>query len=57
MTLAQQWWYLILSRNSFCILFPAKDILSCRQIISNHAYVRLKDTGYFARKALLNTGE
>jgi len=38
MTLTQQWQYLNLTRN---ILFPAKGIVSYRQIISSHLYVRL----------------
>ena len=39
MTLTQQWQYLNLVRNSFYILFPAKDISSYRQIISSRLYV------------------
>jgi len=39
MTLTQQWWHVNLTRNSFCILFPAKGIVSFRQIISS---LRLK---------------
>jgi len=35
MTLAQQWQYLNLSRNSFYILFPVKGIVSYTQIISS----------------------
>ena len=42
MTLTQQWRYLNLTRNSFYILLPAKGIVSYRQIISSHLYVRLK---------------
>jgi len=42
MMLTQQWRYLNLTSNSLCILFPAKCIVSCRQIISNRLYVRLK---------------
>jgi len=38
----QQWRYLIFTRNSFYILFPAKGIVSYRQIISSRLYVRLK---------------
>jgi len=37
-----QWRYLNLTRNSFDILFPAKGIMSYRQIISSSLYVRLK---------------
>jgi len=43
MTLAQQWRHLNVTRNSFCILFPAKGIMSSRQIISSGLYVRLKE--------------
>jgi len=42
MMLTQQWRYLNLIRNSFYILFPVKDIVSYRQIISSRLYVRLK---------------
>jgi len=56
MTLTQQWRYLNLTRNSFYILFPAKGIVSYRQIISNRLYVRLKGTGSHAGRALLNAG-
>jgi len=28
MTLMQQWQYLNLTRNSFCVLFPVKAIMS-----------------------------
>jgi len=38
----QQWRYLIFTRNSFYILFPAKGMVSYRQIISSRLYVRLK---------------
>ena len=34
--------YLNLTRNSFDILFPAKGIMSCRQIISSSLHVRFK---------------
>jgi len=40
MTLAQQWRYLNLTRNSFYILFLAKCTVSYRQIISSRLYVR-----------------
>jgi len=43
MTLTQQRRYLHLTKNSFCILFPAKGIVSYKQIISNRIYVRLKE--------------
>jgi len=42
MTLMQQWLHLNLTRNSFCMLFLAKGIVSYRQIISSHLYIRLK---------------
>jgi len=42
MTLTKKWWYLILTRNRFYILFPAKGIVSYRQIISSFLLVRLK---------------
>jgi len=44
MTLTQQWQYLNLTRNSFHTFFPAKGIVSYRQIISSLLYVRLKGT-------------
>jgi len=44
MTLTQQWRYLNLTKNSFYILFPAEIIMSYRQIISSHLFVRLKGT-------------
>jgi len=34
MTLTQQWRYLNFIRNSFDIKFPAKNIMSYRQVIS-----------------------
>ena len=42
MTLTQQRRHLNLTRNSFYVLFLAKCIVSCRQIISSRLYVRLK---------------
>jgi len=61
MTLTQQWQYLNLVRNSFYILFPAKDISSYRQIISSrlyvHLYVHLKGTRSLSSRELLNTIE
>jgi len=44
MTLTQQLQYLNLTRNSFYILFLAKDMVSYRQIISGRGYVRLIET-------------
>jgi len=35
MTLTQQWRYLNLTTNSVYISFPAKGIMSYRQVISN----------------------
>jgi len=52
MMLKQQWQYLNLTRNSFCILFLAKGIMSYRQIISSHLYVHLKGTCSVAGQAL-----
>ena len=43
MTLMQQWRYLNVTRNSFCISFPAKIIMSYRQIIYSGLYFRLKE--------------
>jgi len=43
--------------NSFCILFPAKGIMSYRQIISSRLYIRLKITCSLTSRALINTGE
>jgi len=57
MTLTQQWRYLNVTRNSFHILFLAKDIMSCSQIISSRLCVCLKVTCCFARRALFNAGE
>jgi len=36
--MTQQWLCLNLTRNSFYILFPAKDIMSYKQIISSCLY-------------------
>jgi len=36
MMLTQQWQYLNLTKNSFYIIFPAKGVVSYKQIISNH---------------------
>jgi len=44
-----------LTRNSFYILFPAKGIMSCRQVISSRLYIRLKGTCSLAIRELLNT--
>jgi len=44
MTLTHQWRYLNLTRNSFYILFLAKDMVSFRQIISGRRYGHLKGT-------------
>jgi len=41
-----------LARNSFYILFPAKGIVSYRQIISRSIYVRLEGTWSLAGRAL-----
>ena len=57
MTLMQQWKYLNLTRNSFYVLFPAKGVVSYRQVISSRLYVRLKGPCSLASRALLNTGE
>jgi len=57
MTLTQQWRCLNFTRNSFYILFPAKDTANYRKTISSHLYVRLKGTGSLASRALLNTTE
>jgi len=45
------------SKNSFCILFPAKGVVSYGQIISSRLYVRLKVTCLLAGRALLNTDQ
>jgi len=45
MTLTQQWWYMNLTRNSPRIFFPAKGIVSSREIICGLLYVRLNTTG------------
>jgi len=50
----QQWRYLNLTRNSFHILFPAKSIISYRQIITSRLYVHLKGTCSLASRVLLN---
>jgi len=42
MTLTQKWLYLKLTRNSFCIFFPANDIVSYREFISSPLHVLLK---------------
>jgi len=52
MTLTQQWQYLNLTRNSFYILFPAKGIVSYRQVVSSRLYVRLNGTCSLAIRAL-----
>jgi len=52
MTRMQQWRYLNFTRNSFYILFPAKCIVSYKQIISSRLYVRLKETCSLAGGAL-----
>jgi len=39
------------------MLFSVKGMMSCRQIISSHFYVRLKGTCSLASRALSNTGE
>jgi len=57
MTLTQQWRYQNLTTNSFYILFPARGIMSYKQIISGRLYVRLKGTCSLAGQALINTGE
>ena len=56
MTLMQQWQYLNLTRNSFYILFPAKGIVSYRQIIYNCLNICLSKTCSLASRALWNTG-
>jgi len=55
MALTQQWKCLNLTRNSFYILFPAKVIVSYRQVISSRFYVRLNKTCPLASRALYNT--
>jgi len=50
MMLTQQWRYLNLTRNSFYILFPAKGIVSYRQIISSRLYVRLNVSAYVQKE-------
>jgi len=45
MTVTQQWPYLNLTRNSFSILFPAKGMVSDKQVISSRLYVRFKAGG------------
>jgi len=55
MTLTQQWWCLNLITNSFFILFPAKGVMSYRQIISGRLYVCLKGICSFASRALFQT--
>jgi len=55
MTLTQQWWYLNLTGNRFYILFPAKCIMTYRQIISSWIYVCSKGTCSLASRAILNT--
>jgi len=57
MMLTQQWRYRNLTRNRFYILFPAKGVVSYRQIISSGLYVRLTGTFSLAGQALLHTGE
>jgi len=57
MMLREKWQYQNLTRNSFCILFPAKGVVSYRQIISSRLYVRLKETCSLAGRALINTRE
>jgi len=42
MTLTQKRLYLRPTRNSFCMFFPAKDIVSYREFICSPLYVRLK---------------
>jgi len=42
MTLTQQWQHRNLTRSSFYILFPAKGIMSYRQIISSYLYICFK---------------
>jgi len=42
MTLTQKRLYLKLTRNSFCIIFPATDVVSYRECISSPLHVRLK---------------
>jgi len=42
MTLTQKRLYLKLTRNSFCIFFPANDIVRYGEFISNRLHVRLK---------------
>jgi len=41
MKLKQQWRYLNFTRNNFYVLFPAKGIVSYKQIISSSLCVRL----------------
>ena len=42
MTLTQKRLYLKPTRNSFCIFFPANDIVSYREFISNPLHLRLE---------------
>ena len=57
LTLTQQWRYLNLARNSFCILFSAKGFVSYMQIVSNRLYVPSKGTCSLAGRVLWNTSE
>jgi len=45
------------SRNSCCVVFPAKGIMSHRQAIFSRLYVRLKETCSLASRELSNSGE
>jgi len=53
----QQWRYPNLTRDSFSILFPAKGIVSYRQIISSSLYIHLIGTCSLAGRELLNNSE
>jgi len=57
MALTQQWRYLKLTSNKFYTLFPAKDVVSYRQVISISLYVYFKGTCSLSRRALLITVE
>jgi len=57
MTTTQKWRFLNFTVNSFYILFPAKGIMTYRQIIARQFYVRLIGTCSLAGRAFLNTDE
>jgi len=59
MTLAQQWWYpsLLITTNSFHILFPANVVVGYRQTFSSRLYVLSKGPCSLDGRTLSNTGE